>query len=61
MGIHQGASIQNLTSEATISAPSHLHTQGAHDLAVGGTRMLAIAGSNEILFEDCATGTVERN
>jgi hypothetical protein len=58
--MHRGASIRNPATGATRPAPSHLHTRGAHDLAAAGTRMLAIAGTNEFVFDDCASVIAER-
>ena len=56
-GMHKGASARHPATGETRPALSHLHTQGAHDLALSGTRMLAIAGGTEYLFDDCATAS----
>jgi len=51
--MHLGATVRNPYSEARDSAPRHLHTKGAHDLAKRGVKMLAAAGWNEFVFDDC--------
>lgn len=49
--MHQGASVRGMTGMVA-AAPAHRHTAGAHALAEQGTRMLAVAGTAEYLFND---------
>jgi hypothetical protein len=53
--MHAGATVRNPMTGARQQLPNHLHTSGAHELAVQGRPMLAAAGWNEFVFDDCAT------
>jgi hypothetical protein len=49
--LHQGAWATE-PSGRRMHVPDHFHTQGAHDLAAGGVRMLAATGATVFAFED---------
>lgn len=51
--MHQGATISNPVSGVREPRPGHLHTAGAHQLAASGVKMLAAAGWNQFVFDDC--------
>jgi hypothetical protein len=46
--------VRRLSSGRRMHVPDHRHMQGAHDLAAGGVRMLAAAGSAVFEFDDLA-------
>lgn len=50
--MHKGATIRSAHSSARQTAPSHLHSRGAHKLAEQGVKMLPAAGSDEFVFDD---------
>lgn len=51
-GMHKGAVARNPQSGAEIRLPNHLHTSGAHALALQGLPMLAGGGWVEYVFDD---------
>jgi hypothetical protein len=57
--MHSGATVRNPSTEAEQQLPKHLHTPGAHELAEQGVPMLAAAGWNEFLFDDCLDSGAE--
>lgn len=54
--MHSGAKVRNPHTDASAPAPKHLHTERAHYLADKGVKMLAAAGWNEFVFDDCSDG-----
>jgi len=52
--MHEGAWSTDPDSGRRMHVPDHRHMQGAHDLAAGGVRMLAAAGSAVFEFDDLA-------
>jgi hypothetical protein len=50
--MHRGAHAIEPEHGGRQHVPEHFHTQGAHDLAAGGVRMLAAAGTAIFEFED---------
>ncbi|MGI8729329.1 MAG: hypothetical protein ACR2LK_04970 [Solirubrobacteraceae bacterium] len=52
--MHEGAWSTDPETGQSMHVPDHRHMQGAHDLAAGGVRMLAAAGSAVFAFDDLA-------
>ena len=50
--MHQGATAIDPDGGGRMPVPDHYHTLGAHDLAAGGTPMLAASGSAIFEFDD---------
>jgi len=52
LGLHRGAWAIEPEYGGRQHVPDHFHTQGAHDLAAGGVRMLSAAGTATFEFYD---------
>lgn len=50
--MHVGAWSSDAATGLRMHVPGHRHTQGAHDLAAGGVRMLAASGGAILDFDD---------